>query len=152
MTLVTVGQIEERNSKRGIYHRVELTQRDGKVVWANLWDAKLVPTFATGVRVDVELETNDQGFTRVVSVAPPSRELPGMPAPAATPGEPDGATVRIYRCTALNDAAALMANRVLSGSTEAAIEATLSAATAFFGWLLNAGDEDDGPDDEAEAF
>ena len=151
MTLVRVGQLEEKQSQRGLYHRVELKRAEGGTVWANLWDANLLPLFRNGGSLEVELETNDRGFTRVVT-ARAAGSNGHAPAGGGTAGEPDAATVRIYRCTALNDAAAMMASRLLSESTEAAVAATIQAATAFYAWLLNAGDEDDGPDDEAEAF
>lgn len=151
MTLVRVGQLEEKQSQRGLYHRAELKRAEGGTVWANLWDANLLPLFRNGGSLEVELETNDRGFTRVVT-ARAAGSNGHAPAGGGTAGEPDAATVRIYRCTALNDAAALMASRLLSESTEAAVAATIQAATALYGWLLNAGDEDDGPDDEAEAF
>lgn len=155
MTLVTVGQIEEKQSQRGLYHRVELKRAEGGTVWANLWDANLLPLFRNGGSLEVELETNDRGFTRVVT-ARAAGSNGHAPAAGGVAGEPDATTMRIYRCSALGAAVQLMDGIITSAALgqehDRFVNATLRAADAFYGWLLNAGDEDDGPDDEAEAF
>ena len=137
MTLVTVAQIEHKESARGGFTRACVVMPDGARVWASAFKTDVAARLEVGRQLEVEFATSgDRGqFTDIVSAADPSLPLPGMPAPRVTnegtiamPAN-DATAERIYRCTALNAAVAYRSG------TEAGLEEVLRFAEGFYAWL-----------------
>jgi len=155
MTVVEIVQVENKTSKSGqAYRKVGYRDAAGNLKSGFAWDEKLsIP--ASG-RVDLTIEDAGGQFPRIT-------EAHGGTAPGGQGG--DGVAERIYRCTALNNAVALLAHvpvtspegvvtpqspdLVLRVVTPQSPDLVLRIATMFYGWLLN---EDEEPEPDGVPF